>query len=213
MIHFICALKCEAKPLIAHYQLQHLTKTGTLSIYMDKDHNFSLTLTGPGKINAAAGTGYVHGLLSTLKSDGWLNIGVAGHQTITIGKAVLAHRIQDNTSDNVWYPQLVFHAPCLTAELKTLDKPSTNYVDHMFDLEAAGFYATASRFASSELIHSLKIISDNAEHPTEKLEEKFVEQLITKQIPIIDMLVNEIRTLSTELEAIQQSPPYYERMS
>lgn len=209
MIHLICALKCEAMPIIRHYRLKRLDKGGIFPVYLDTTSSLSLVITGLGKINAVAGASYVHGLFNTQQSDGWLNIGIAGHKTLAIGQAVLAHRIQDHASDQVFYPQFVFEPPCPTAGLLTLDKPSANYAENMFDMEATGFYATASRFATSELIHVLKIISDNEEHPAFKLNESFVEGLIGNHVETIGFLLDELRPLSLELEAIQKIPEYY----
>jgi nucleoside phosphorylase len=211
MIHLICALQCEANPLIQHYQLKKLDASQSFSVYQNHECNLSLTITGIGKLNAAAGAAYVHGFLKTLKSDGWLNIGTAGHQSMEIGKAVLAHRIEDASTNNVWFPQLVFTPPCSTQNLKTLDNPSTAYEEDLFDMEAAGFYATAIQFATSELIQSLKIISDNSQHPAEKLDKALLKKLVTENIEIIDQLINEMDQLSLELETLKTTPAYYEQ--
>ncbi len=182
---------------------------GTFPVYLDKTSGLSLTITGPGKINAAAGTSYLHGLFNTQADDGWLNIGVAGHKTMVVGQAILAHRIQDAGNSHVFYPQFVFEPPCQTAELLTLDRPSTDYEEKMFDMEAAGFYAIASRFATVELIHVLKIISDNEEHPAAKPDESFIEKLIGNHIETMDHLLDKLRLLSLELGAIQKIPEHY----
>ncbi len=202
MIHLICALKCEAKPLIQHYGLKHLDNAEDYLIYLNKEANISLTITGPGKINAATGVSYVHSLFDCRRSDAWLNIGIAGHQSISAGQAVLAHSIKDISNNKVWYPQIVFEPPCETAELMTIDKPSSDYEDKVFDMEAAGFYAAASRFSTCELIHALKIISDNADQQIEDISASTVEGLITEQLDTTDQLLKELLALSSELEAI-----------
>jgi len=138
-----------------------------------------------------------------------LNIGVAGHKKIMVGQAILAHRIQDAGNGHLFYPQFVFEPPCPTAELLTLDKPSIDYDEKMFDMEAAGFYATASRFSTIELIHVLKIISDNEEYPASKPDESFVEKLIGNQIKTIDHLLDKLQLLTLELEVIQKIPEHY----
>ena len=130
---------------------------------------------------------------------------------MSTGQAILAHSIKDISNDEVWYPQIVFEAPCETAEFVTLKGPSTDYAEKVFDMEAAGFYAAASRFSTCELIHSLKVISDNEDHPTENISESFVRELITDQIGTINQLVNELHVLSSELEAIQKTPEHYQQ--
>ena len=59
MIHLICALKCEAKPLIQHYRLRHLDNAESFVIYSNNETNISLTITGPGKTTASSGVAYV----------------------------------------------------------------------------------------------------------------------------------------------------------
>jgi nucleoside phosphorylase len=204
MIHLICALKCEAKPLIQHYNLRHNGNTELFNSYLSLENELTLTITGPGMANAAAGTCYAHEHFNTSSTDAWLNIGVAGHQSIDIGQAVLARRVQETGTDQVWSPQIKFEPPCLTAELLTLERPCNNYADTVYDMEAAGFYAAASRYATNELIHSLKIISDNAAHPPQELSASYVEGLICVQIETIDLLLNELRTLSSGQKTIQK---------
>ena len=80
----------------------------------------------------------------------------------------------------------------------------------MFDMEASAFYAVASRYATSELIHVLKIISDNAIQPAERFNTKFVEQLITGKINIIEQMINQLRKLSSELETIQMPSEHFD---
>jgi len=49
MIHLICALKCEARPLIRYYHLKQLEGAETFPVYVDKTFSLSLIITGPGK--------------------------------------------------------------------------------------------------------------------------------------------------------------------
>jgi len=211
MIHLVCALQCEANPLIKYFQLNKLETSKSYSVYQGNKYNLSLTITGIGKLNAAAGTAYTHGFLKTLKSDAWLNIGTAGHQLMEIGNTVLAHRIEDASTKKIWFPQLVFIPPCSTHNLKTLDNPSIKYDEDLFDMEAAGFYATAIQFATGELIQSLKIISDNNQHPAGKPEKALLERLVAENIKIIDQVVNKLEQLSLELETLEKTPAYYEQ--
>ena len=210
MLHLICALKCEARPLIHHFQLQHVADANIFPCYLDRNTGLTLTVSGPGKIQAAAATSYTCEYFKCLKSDGWLNIGIAGHQLLDIGHPVLAHKILDAGSGQSWFPQIIFSPSCETRIIKTIDKPSTDYEESVFDMEAAGFYAIASRVGTSELVHVLKIISDNAAHPAEKLDEKFFTGLIENQLDTVDQLINQIMPLSSELEKLHKPPRYFE---
>ena len=209
MIHFICALKCEARSLIAHYRLKHCTDSDSFPLYISQDKQISLTISGVGKINAAAATAFTHAFLHTEKKDIWLNIGIAGHKELEIGEITLAHKIIDQTNNYAWYPQIIFSPACPTVEILSCDGPATDYTDSLFEMEAAGFYATACRFATSELIHVIKIISDNQQQPAEKMSESFVAELVKEKLTVIDQIAEVLNSLATELENSNKTPDYY----
>ncbi|MCH8163718.1 MAG: hypothetical protein IIA99_06485, partial [Proteobacteria bacterium] len=125
-----------------------------------------MTISGIGKIYAAAATAFTHAFLQTSKQDIWLNVGIAGHKDLEIGEVMIAHKIIEQSTQQSWYPQILYPPPCQSTEVLSCDHPASDYTDTVFsgavfEMEAAGFYATACRFATSELIHVVKIISDN----------------------------------------------------
>ncbi len=213
MIHFICALKCEAKILIRHYQLKHCADCEPFPLYLNLDKEISLTICGIGKINAAAATAFTHAFLRSTKQDIWLNVGIAGHKNLDIGEIALAHKIIDKTNHCRGYPQIIFDPPCLSLEIVSHNAPTTHYTDSLFDMEAAGFYATACRFASSEFIHVIKIISDNEREPTKKISEAFVTTLIKNKLNIIEEIVASLRLLASDLDKPNQTSDYYEQIT
>ena len=217
MIHFICALKCEARPLMAHYRLKHCTDSESFPLYISPDKQISLTISGIGKINAAAATAFTHAFLHTGKQDIWLNIGIAGHKELDIGEVTLAHKIIDQTNQNTWYPQIIFSPHCQSMEILSCDKPVTDYESailpgSVFEMEAAGFYATACRFATSELIHVIKIISDNQQNPADKISESFVANLVKNKLTSIEQILESLRLLAKDLETPNEVPNHYHQI-
>jgi len=212
MIHFICALKCEARSLIAHYRLKHSTDSESFPLYISPDKQMTLTISGIGKINAAAATAFTHAFLYTEKQDIWLNLGIAGHKSLAIGEITLGHKIIDQANNYAWYPQIIFSPLCPSVEIISCDKPVTDYTDALFEMEAAGFYATACRFASGELIHVIKIISDNQQQPAEKMSESFVAGLVKEQLTVIDQIAESLSSLANELDNSNDAPDYYEQI-
>jgi len=217
MIHIICALKCEAKSLIAHHRLKNCSDSTSFPLYISQDKQISLTISGVGKINAAAATAFTHAFLQTSKQDIWLNVGIAGHKDLGIGKVIIAHKIIEQSSQHTWYPQIIYSPPCQSMEVLSCDRPATDYTDTVFldttfEMEAAGFYATACRFATSELIHVVKIISDNQQHPAVKISASFVADLIKDKLEIIDQLITSLRQLAKDLDSPNESPDYYDQI-
>lgn len=209
MIHIFCALPCEAQPIIQNFKLTELKQFDLFRIYQSKNNEISLTITGIGKLNAASAVSYHHASLNTVSSDIWLNIGVAGHQNITIGEIRLANKITDEQTKLSWYPQIIFKAPCDSISLNTLDAPSTNYQEALFDMEASGFYQMSIRLGTAELVHCIKIISDNAEQPTSKINTDGVKKIIAAQMKIIEQIIDRLKPLSIELNTVISDSAYY----
>jgi len=211
MIHIICALKCEAKSLIAHYRLKICVESAAFPLYVSQDKRISLTICGVGKINVAAATAFTHAFLQTGKQDIWLNIGIAGHKDLEIGEVMIAHKIIEQSSQQSWYPQILCPSLCRSMEVLSCDHPATDYkdtvyLDTVFEMEAAGFYATACRFATSELIHVVKIISDNQQHPADKISASFVADLLKNKLEIIDQLITSFCQIATDLDSPNEFP-------
>lgn len=217
MIHIICALKCEAKPLIAYYHLKHSDNSSSFPLYIGQDKEMSLTISGVGKINAAAATAFTHVFLNARRQDVWLNIGVAGHKYLDIGEIRLGHKITDQANHHIWYPQIVCALPCQSQEVLSCDQLITDYESNIlsgpvFEMETAGFYAIASRFASSELTHVIKVISDNQRQPTTKITESFINDLLESNLIIVNQILESLALLAKDLESPDILPKYYEHM-
>jgi len=197
MLHIICALKHEARPIIEHYRLVH---DGGARLYTSyRNDNISLTITGIGKQAAAAGTQFTAEYFPVTESDAWLNIGIAGHKNLAIGTAVLASRVTDAADGSIWHPKIQFQTTLPALPLITLDQPSTSYPDNdMADMEAAGFFRSACRHAALDLIQSLKIISDNEAHPPAKISKQLVMDLVGANMVAIDKLVTQLRLCSEQ---------------
>ena len=201
MLHIVTALPCEAKPLIQHYRLNGGQSENGFRIY--ENPQIRLIIAGIGKCAAAAACAYLQGAEPHGK-HAWLNLGIAGHGGLNIGAAVMAHKVTDASTGKCWYPAMPFKHPCPTVELVSVDQPQTDYDDNIaYDMEAAGFYATTSRFNSSELVQVLKIISDNRDTPADQVSAQQAEQIISANLDCIDELIQHLFALQQQ----QQIPP------
>jgi hypothetical protein len=212
MIHIFCALPCEAEPIIQYFKLTGLKQYDLFRLYQSKNKQISLTITGIGKLNSASAVSYHHACIETQISNIWLNIGVAGHATIPVGEARLINKITDKQNKSCWYPQILFKSPCDNASLITLDTPSTDYQESIFDMEASGFYQMAIRLGTAELIHSLKIISDNHEQSTSTINAKNIKKLITAHTGTIDTILDTLQPFSLEVASINTEPEHYQTL-
>lgn len=209
MLFLVCALPCEAKPLIAHFKLKKNLQSTVFPIY--SSDAISLVISGVGKIHAAAAASYLY-LTQGAPEVAWLNIGVSGHAHFAIGTGFLAHQIIDGGNLKSYYPAFVFEKHSPTAKVITVDQPEVLYAtDALYDMEAAGFYATTSRFATVEMIHCYKIISDNRDQSPFRINAKFVEELVQAQLSTLEKIFSALQQISYELTHLQHLPPVYDQ--
>lgn len=204
-MNIVTALHCEARPLIDFFALKCWSEAGGFQIY--RSDKVSLIVSGIGKLSAATAVGYLQSL-SPHKC--WLNVGVAGHRNATLGSPFLANAIHDSHLERTLYPAFVFTPPCPTASVMTVDRPENDYMeDSLYEMEAYGFHRAATRFTTIELVHCLKIVSDNPSNPTHQVNKAKVTGWITEQIPLIEKIYHELNGLHPTHEV--DLAPYLER--
>ncbi len=210
MLRFVVAFEAEARPLIEHYGLDRDDATSAFKIYRQGD--VALVVSGIGKAAAAAATSFLHLAAGGERDAVWLNVGIAGHGTRAVGEAVLAHKIVDRGSGRSWYPPLVFKAPCATDQVTTVDRPEREMAaPGAFDMEASGFVAIACRFASAELVHCLKVVSDGPNTELESLTPRVARRLVEKNIPAVEAVAEAYGRLSDELRRAGAPRPLVRR--
>lgn len=208
MLHIICALKPEAGPLQAYFDLQPLA--GETSISGNSAARISLTLSGIGRSAAAAAVARTRDHFRAGKSHAWLNIGIAGHAGLPLGQAVIVNKVTDANTGQTWFPSRVFTTTLPARDLLTLEQPDDNYREDLFDMECAGFFQAASECATLELVQALKIISDNADRPMSGINPDRVERLVRQNLPVIEEITEQLLALSElQQRLIDPGPDYH----
>lgn len=206
LAHLITALPSEAKPLIDHYRLKKLTDEHAFAVY--RRDALTLTVSGIGKVASSAAVAYTHLLFEKPAHAIWLNIGVAGHPEKEIGTPFLCNKISDADSGKTHYPVFVTPMPCDDLPITSHSNPQFDHPDGtLCDMEASGFFETASRFSSAELIHGFKVVSDNRETGVETVSAKRATRLIEQQLPLIDELIDRLQSLRHSLPSCKPSIP------
>lgn len=210
MINIVTALACEARPIIRHFGLKKTPSEAAFPVY--RNDTVNLVIAGVGKFAAAAAVGYLRGLPNPAAGgaqegaapQAWLNVGIAGHKSLALGTALLGHRISDVSGTCRFYPCFTFELPCATAEVITVERPERAYAaDAAYDMEALGFCAAAARFSSFELIHCLKIVSDNSIHSHTNVTKQAGEDLVGGQLPVIENLMSAFEALRQATQCLQ----------
>lgn len=206
MIHILAAIQCEARPLIAHFGLKGSPDPGPFRLY--EGDGMRLVISGIGKVAAAAACSHLASRAGATASDAWLNIGTAGHGAHPIGTGILAHKVTDAGSGMSWYPPRVFPTALTTAPVVTVERPELAYPHGAaYEMEAAGFYATATRYATSELVHCCKVVSDNHTRTVDQVTPGLATALMEENLAHIEALVEQLADLSNHLADISADPP------
>ncbi|OAI02742.1 hypothetical protein [Methylomonas methanica] len=192
------ALPCEAKPLIQAWRLKKLPQKQPFALYRNAD--IVVVISGVGKIAMAGAVAYAMAQFPDVAQPILLNFGIAGHRQQALGSCFLADKITDAETQRRFYPQLAFDAPCSTLPLITLSRADADYSDeNLRDMEASAFYEIAVKFSSSELIHCLKVVSDNAESALEKINEESVAAWVQARIADVEHMIAVLTRLRESL--------------
>ena len=207
MLHIVCALKPEARPLLDHFGLRAVPDAPR--IYQNADANISLTLSGIGKSAAAGAVTRTHAYFDADKSHAWLNLGIAGQADLPLGQAVMVKKVTDAASGKTWFPSRVFPVTIPAHDLVTLDEPGRDYEEELFDMECAGFFRAVSSVATLELAQAVKIISDNADQPMDGVNPDLASRLIKQNLPVIEEVAEQLLALSKLLQDLNGPNPDY----
>ena len=195
VINLVTALPAEAKPVISRFGLARVQPDLDSPLY--RRGRIALVVTGPGKSAAASGTDFLATLGNCPQAAVWVNVGVVGHAERQVGEVLLTHSITDASSGRVWHPILPQDRPCPADDLLTLDRPDLDYRHKgMVDMEASGFFSTACRYASTELLQILKVVSDNRETTARGLSAKQVRLLMGGALDILEVLLTSLEALA-----------------
>lgn len=206
MIHLTVARPAEARPLVQRYGLTGQDGT-PFPLYRGDD--IVLVVSGPGKIAAAAAAGWLHPVAGGRPDGAWLSIGLAGHAELEVGRGLLVHKVVDAGSGESWYPSMVLEHPVPTNTVITVEHLEGDYDGEvLYDREASGFFAAASRFATAELVQAFRIVADNHSATLgESFAPEVVEDLVESKLQLLDGFIEELLDLSREARGAAAETP------
>ena len=206
MIRLVVALAAEARPLVEHYRLERL-EPEAFPVYGRDD--VRLVVSGVGAFRAAAAAAYLHATTGEAPLAVWLNVGIAGHRSHAPGELFAAHSVAHESDP----PSLL---PVARGARRPRDPRGADGLharerefasDELFEMEAFGFYDQALRTSTAELVHCLKVVSDNRETGTERLGAAEVTERIASRLDRIVSTLDGLRALSRELEPQRAAAP------
>ena len=161
MLYIVTALYIEAKPLISLFNLKKDNSYTKFQVFSNED--VKLIISGTGKVKSATALTYLVSKEDIKKNDYIVNIGfVASNKNSQLGDIVYVSKIQNAYSNFDFYPEMIYKHNFLEGSLTTFDSIVEKKIENIeyIDMEAYGFFQTASIFFKKDKIMVLKIVSD-----------------------------------------------------
>ena len=110
MINIICALHCEAAPLIKKFNLKKKTSCSSFNIYTN-DTDINLIISGVGAIASASAASHLLAITGCSRDDFLINIGSACQ---LLGDSscdcFLINKLTDQASNRTFFPDMLYNA-------------------------------------------------------------------------------------------------------
>ncbi|MCY7008013.1 spore photoproduct lyase, partial [Fusobacterium simiae] len=184
MLYIVTALYIEAKPLISLFNLKKDNTYTKFQVFSNE--NIKLIISGTGKIKSATALTYLIADKDIKENDYIANIGfiASTNDKSKLGDIVYISKIQNAYSDTIFYPEMIYRHNFLEGSLMTFDKIVEKKVKNIkyIDMEAYGFFQTASIFFKRDKILVLKIVSDILkENPEDRVLIDFKDENLFKE--------------------------------
>lgn len=211
MLIWVCALHCEAKPVIDYFRLKKSPDDTAFDLYLGADQ--ACIVSGIGKLASAAATAWVAARFAQKAPLAWINLGTAGAAEAAIGSAFVLNQVIDADSEKRYYPVPLLRAALPGAACISLAQASADYrEDYLFDMEASGFLSSALRFSSAELACCIKVVSDNRGAQTGK-NRREISALLQRNLDAIREQALQLQELRDEQAGRDIDPEAWRRIT
>lgn len=211
MLIWVCAMHCEAKPVIDFYRLKKSHENNAFDIYQGDE--MTCIVSGIGKLASAAATAWVAARHDQQTSIAWINLGTAGAADEEVGAIFALNKVMDADSGQRYYPAPGAASVMAGRACLTLSTASEDYqANTLFDMEASGYLYSALRFSSAELTQGIKVVSDNRDHKTGKNRSR-TSTLIHQHMALIDQQATGLMALNQEIRGLAISTESWQQLT
>lgn len=201
-IGIVTALHAEARPLIDYFNLKKDLASAKFEIFSNDD--IALIVSGIGKIKSAVATTY---FFSQIDPACAVNFGICGTPKThyTIGDLIVINKIIDFAGRREFFPDMIVKHGLIEDQVTTFDTPVTMDMAvelnlNLVDMEASGFFQSASVFLAPDKIATLKIVSDYLE--LDHITREFVAELVQKKLPEIDGFIQRFSAAQSKSDEV-----------
>ncbi|MBN1914875.1 MAG: hypothetical protein JW769_03185 [Parachlamydiales bacterium] len=194
MIFIAVAMSSEAQPLISHFRLK-LLENHLVPIW--KNSSIFLIITGVGQENMIFSLAYFWGKYHQENLKAGINVGICAHKTFEEKTPLLLHKVIDDRTQKKIYPSITLSIPIQSYNCLTVSKPTKpTDPDYCYDMEAFGFFSASTKFLPFDLLHSIKVVSDNESKPFTTVNHPFIGHLVSSLIPYLEQAIEELSPLT-----------------
>lgn len=210
MLFIVCALSCEAKPLISALSLRKDNFACPYDTFFSTDSSVVLTVSGMGTVLAASATTY---LLTRFgfspEKDFLINFGsCAGKES----GFHLINRITDEATGRSFYPDMLYDLsacglPASSEKaLVTVSKVVASLKDPnvLYEMEASAIFLAASRFVPPHRMIFLKYVSDSGTDDPKKITSSMLQDGAEKQVSKVLAVLEHLKTIVEDDYAIDE---------
>jgi hypothetical protein len=139
----------------------------------------------------------------------WINVGICGAHNLPLGSTFVVNKVMCKEVKEALYPPQILQAEFSAKAVITKHMADTSYEDDaLIDMEAYAFFKTVWQFTYSELVQSVKIVSDNRKTGIGHVDKHYVTELLADKSQAVsrlaegleDLLNNITNPLSSEME-------------
>ena len=117
-----------------------------------------------------------------------------GAAPFTIGELVVGRKVIDEATGRIWHLRSEFGVRLPLVSVLTVDRPAEALRgDHVYEMEAAGFVATARRWCRTDRLVCTKVISDRGTGAPEAFDPAAIRRLTEDRMEAICRLVDQLR--------------------
>ena len=210
MLFIVCALSCEAKPLISALSLRKDNFACPYDTFFSTDSSVVLTVSGMGTVLAASATTY---LLTRFgfspEKDFLINFGSCAGKEPGFH---LINRITDEATGRSFYPDMLYDLsacglPAFSEKaLVTVNKVVSSLADPnvLYEMEASAIFLAASRFVPPHRMIFLKYVSDSGTDDPKKITSSMLQEGAEKQVSKVLAVLEHLKTIVEDDYAIDE---------
>lgn len=209
----VVALPPEAQPIKEKLRLKRDLSVTSHEVYCNDQ--WTLIISGAGPIQSAIATTLALRHLSSPPLT-ITNLGVAGGSShYSVGTLCRIVKIQDGTSGETYFPDLILDDRLESAFLKTFARPffqgkTEGSEEFLADMEGSGFFSAAHRFVPLERILMYKIVSDN--FSSSGITKELIAHSVEKNLDRILQCIESLAAIVSSSEEDILSAPQRERL-